>query len=100
MPIAETTRCNGSGAALGQKSQDENRQTYSFGSVCDRLGRTNHVALEGWTGPRLEQGTGVGSDSLTPETFNQALVYNRFATLAVIINIFHFQFVEARQVVS
>ena len=59
MPIAETTRCNGSGAALGQKSQDENRQTSSFGSVCDRLGRTNHVALEGWTGPRLEQGTGV-----------------------------------------
>ena len=34
MPIAsETTRCNDSGAALGKKSQDENRQTISFGSV-------------------------------------------------------------------
>jgi len=38
----------------------------------------------------------VGSDSLTPETVNQALVYNRFATIAVIINIFQFQFVKPK----
>jgi len=40
-----------------------------------------------------ESGDASGSDSLTPETFNQALVYNSFATLAMIINKFQFQFV-------
>jgi len=46
-----------------------------------------------------DSGEASGSDSLTPETFNQ-FFYNRFATLAVIINRFQFQFVEPRQVVS
>ena len=47
-----------------------------------------------------ESSDASGSDSLTPETFNQALLYNTFATLVVIINIFLFQFIEARQVVT